>query len=132
MVDEWKEVLVEWVGNQPFGSQPAVDVYKLDLPRPIRPWSYGTITLGVAGCTGMDIVSILSKKRQKIEKFEVHIKGKELKYILECLQRSKSSINFGVTRLNLKWLNKQSVCRRKNIAQPVQCYRQLLELNQII
>lgn len=31
------------------------------------------IALGLAGCTGMDVVSILQKKRQKITKFEVNL-----------------------------------------------------------
>ena len=31
------------------------------------------IALGLAGCTGMDVISILQKKRQEITSFEVHV-----------------------------------------------------------
>jgi putative redox protein len=34
------------------------------------------ILTGLAGCTGMDIVSILKKKRYEIEKFQVQVRGK--------------------------------------------------------
>jgi putative redox protein len=33
------------------------------------------ILVGVAGCTAMDVVSILSKKRQEVTGFEVHVNG---------------------------------------------------------
>ena len=31
------------------------------------------IALGLAGCTGMDVISILQKKRQQVTQFEVHV-----------------------------------------------------------
>ncbi len=31
------------------------------------------IALGLAGCTAMDVISILRKKRQQVEDFEVHV-----------------------------------------------------------
>ena len=31
------------------------------------------VALGLAGCTGMDVLSILRKKRQQISQFEVHV-----------------------------------------------------------
>jgi putative redox protein len=31
--------------------------------------------VGLAGCTGMDVISILRKKRQKITDFEVHVRA---------------------------------------------------------
>jgi putative redox protein len=34
------------------------------------------ILIGVAGCTGMDVVSILGMKRQKFDKFEIKVRGK--------------------------------------------------------
>ena len=31
------------------------------------------IALGLAGCTGMDVISVLQKKRQKVTQFEVRV-----------------------------------------------------------
>ncbi len=31
------------------------------------------IAIGLAGCTGMDVISILSKKKQKVTRFEVQV-----------------------------------------------------------
>ena len=78
MAEEWKEVVAEWVGETAFigrnltGGSVQIGTFQ-DQPG-LGPMEL--LLVGVAGCTGMDIVSILSKKRQKIEKFEVHIKGK--------------------------------------------------------
>jgi len=33
------------------------------------------LLVGLAGCTGMDVISILEKKRQKVTRFEVHVNG---------------------------------------------------------
>lgn len=33
------------------------------------------IALGLAGCTGMDVISILRKKRQEVTRFEVHVEA---------------------------------------------------------
>ena len=33
------------------------------------------LLLGLAGCTGVDIVDILTKKRKHLEKFEVRVRG---------------------------------------------------------
>ena len=37
------------------------------------------ILLGLAGCTGMDVVSILSKKKQELAGFEVRVEGQRAK-----------------------------------------------------
>lgn len=42
-------------------------------PQGATPMEY--LLAGVAGCTGMDVVSILQKKRQKVHGFEVRIAG---------------------------------------------------------
>ncbi len=34
------------------------------------------LLLGIGGCSGMDIVSILKKKRQEVTGFEINVKGK--------------------------------------------------------
>ena len=35
----------------------------------------GLVVGGLAGCTGMDVISILQKKRQKVSFFEVEVEG---------------------------------------------------------
>jgi putative redox protein len=35
------------------------------------------ILMGLAGCTGMDVLSILRKKRQDVTGFEVHVRGQQ-------------------------------------------------------
>jgi putative redox protein len=39
-------------------------------PRPAE-----LLLMGLAGCTGMDVIAILQKKRQKVSSFEVHVSG---------------------------------------------------------
>lgn len=34
------------------------------------------LLVGLAGCTGMDVISILRKKRQEVTAYEVHVSGK--------------------------------------------------------
>src|SRR5690348_4422979 len=33
------------------------------------------LLIGLAGCTGMDVISILRKKRQHVTSYEVHVQG---------------------------------------------------------
>jgi len=78
MNQEWKEVSAEWQGEMGFigknqtggniqigsiGQQPGVSPMELLL-------------LGVAGCTGIDIIHILGKKRITLDQFEVRVRGK--------------------------------------------------------
>jgi putative redox protein len=78
MAQEWKEVSAEWQVEMGFvgknqgggsvqmgtiGQQPGVSPMELLL-------------LGVAGCTGMDIIHILGKKRIILNQFEVRVRGK--------------------------------------------------------
>ncbi len=41
-----------------------------DGPRPME-----LILIGLAGCTGMDVISILQKKQQKVSGFEIQVNG---------------------------------------------------------
>ena len=78
MSQEWKEVSAEWQGEMGFtgknqtggsiqmgtiGKQPGVSPMELLL-------------LGVAGCTGVDVIHILRKKRIPLDQFEVRVRGK--------------------------------------------------------
>jgi len=78
MTDEWKEVGVEWVGESAFQGRNKTGGCVLigstqDQPglSPIE-----LVLIGVAGCTGVDVISILHKKRQIIEKLEIQVRGK--------------------------------------------------------
>ncbi|MGL4649060.1 MAG: OsmC family protein [Caldilineaceae bacterium] len=53
----------------PLGTDPSVGGAN-DGFRPME-----LLALGLAGCTAMDVISILSKKRQKISGFEVQVHG---------------------------------------------------------
>jgi putative redox protein len=41
-----------------------------DGPRPVE-----LLLAGLGGCTGMDVLAILRKKRQKVSAFRVHVRG---------------------------------------------------------
>jgi putative redox protein len=36
------------------------------------------LLVGLAGCTGMDVISILKKKRQEVEAFEIRVNGERV------------------------------------------------------
>jgi putative redox protein len=78
MSDEWKEVVAEWRGELSFLGKNAaggtVQIGALGDKPGIGPMEM--LLLGAAGCTGMDIVNILEKKRQKLHDFQVRVRGK--------------------------------------------------------
>lgn len=59
------------VANSGFAVQMDTDVALGGGDHGVRPMEM--IALGLAGCTAMDIISILEKKRQNITKFEVNV-----------------------------------------------------------
>jgi putative redox protein len=78
MESDWREVTADWQGELGFighnlsggkvqmgivGDQPGVSPMELLL-------------LGVAGCTGMDVASLLPKMRQKLTDMRVTVRGK--------------------------------------------------------
>lgn len=78
MTDDWREVVANWQGDLGFtgqnsrggkvqmgmvGDQPGVSPMELLL-------------LGLAGCTGMDVASLLPKMRQKLTDMRVTVRGK--------------------------------------------------------
>jgi putative redox protein len=77
MGNGWKEVVADWRGgmvfigtNQTGGS---VQMGALDGNPGISPMEM--LLMGMAGCTGMDIASILEKKRLKLNKLRVQVRG---------------------------------------------------------
>lgn len=77
MDDSWREVVAEWGGEMGFiGRNPAggcVQMGTLNGQPGIGPMEM--LLLGVAGCTGMDVVSILKKMRQDLQAFQVQVRG---------------------------------------------------------
>ena len=78
MSDQWREVVAEWKGDMAFiGHNPgggSLQMGSLEGKPGISPMEL--MLLGVAGCTGMDIVSILHKKRLDLQDFRVEVRGK--------------------------------------------------------
>lgn len=78
MEDNWKEVVAEWQGGMGFvGRNPAggeVQIGNINGKPGIGPMEM--LLLGLAGCTGMDIVSILEKKRQDLREMQIRVRGK--------------------------------------------------------
>lgn len=75
-----KNAQVIWKGGLAFdGSGDAGHVVRLDSPQaeggPTGPSPMELVLIGLAGCTAMDVISILEKKRQKVTGFEVHASG---------------------------------------------------------
>ena len=78
MNQEWKEVSANWQGemgfigkNQTGGS---IQIGNIDQQPGVSPMEL--LLLGVAGCTGVDIIHILRKKRITLDQFEVRVRGK--------------------------------------------------------
>jgi putative redox protein len=81
MSGEWREVRTIWREDQIFiginqaGAQ--IQIGSKENQPGVGPMEM--LLFGLAGCTGMDIVSILSKKRQDLQKFEIEVRGKRAK-----------------------------------------------------
>jgi putative redox protein len=80
MSDEWREITAEWAGEGQsgfWGRNEAGGVVQMmtvnDQPG-LSPMEL--VLAAVAGCTGVDIVNILEKKRQNLDKLEVKVRGK--------------------------------------------------------
>lgn len=73
------KVTAQWQENMIFVGRPDsgvavpmdADAYFGGTGQGVRPMEM--IALGLAGCTGMDVLSILQKKRQKVTRFEVQV-----------------------------------------------------------
>jgi putative redox protein len=69
---QWKENMV-FMGTPDSGFQVQMDADASfgGTNRGVRPMEM--VALGLAGCTGMDVLSILRKKRQQVTEFEVKV-----------------------------------------------------------
>lgn len=75
---DWREVTAEWLGGYAFqGSNEAggsIQIGSLEDKPGVSPMEL--LLLGVAGCTGVDVVSILTKKRKDLKGIKVSVRGK--------------------------------------------------------
>jgi putative redox protein len=78
MSEEWKEIFVEWCGENGFLGKNKnggiVQIGTIDGHPGASPMEL--LLLGVGGCTALDIVSILKKQRQNLTEFMVEVRGK--------------------------------------------------------
>lgn len=75
----WKNKGLEFKGTNSHGISLdlASDIDKIDGAEGFGPMEL--LSLGLAGCTGMDVLAILKKKRQDVLGFEVKIKSASAK-----------------------------------------------------
>jgi len=78
MHNGWTEITADWLGGMAFmgknHEEATVQMGSLDGEPALRPMQL--LLTSLAGCTAMDIVSILNKKRLALEKFSVQVRGK--------------------------------------------------------
>ena len=78
MVNDWKEVSAIWKGDLNFVGESAnggtVQMGNMDGKEGIGPMLL--VLVGLAGCTGIDVVSILQKKRVTPDDFKVNVRAK--------------------------------------------------------
>ena len=78
MTEEWTEITAAWNSDSTFIGQNAaggnVQMGSLDGKPGFSPMHL--LLIAVAGCTGMDIVSILQKKRLALSDLQVRVRGK--------------------------------------------------------
>lgn len=78
MDNPWKEIEATWQGEGVFlGTNPrggSVQMGNREGSPGISPMEL--LLVGVAGCTGVDVASILTKKRQPLQDLKVRVRGK--------------------------------------------------------
>ena len=78
MVDDWKEVSATWKGGLNFIGKNAEGNTVQMSPSSEEPGigPMQLVLVGIAGCTGIDIVNILQKKKVTLTDFKVNVRGK--------------------------------------------------------
>lgn len=76
MAENWREVSATWNGGLNFtGENDKGGIVQLGtMDESIGPMQL--LLLGLAGCTGIDIISILNKKRVTLTDFKLKVRGK--------------------------------------------------------
>ncbi len=74
---EWREINAQWIGEDAFEATNArgvsIQLGNLENQPGVGPME--VLLMGLAGCTGMDITSILRKERQDLQKFVVKVRA---------------------------------------------------------
>ena len=118
---------VTWQGNMVFVGQPASGFpIQMDSDPSyggtnsgIRPMEM--IALGLAGCTAMDVLSILQKKRQQVTQFEVRVDApRSADYPMVF---TKAAITYVVTG---KHVNEEAVLRSIELTATKYCPAQIM------
>jgi putative redox protein len=78
MAEDWKEVTAIWKGGLNFVGENAKGDTVQMTPSSDEPGigPMQLILVGLAGCTGIDIVNILKKKKLSLSDFKVNVRGK--------------------------------------------------------
>lgn len=78
MSEEWKTVTATWIGDTAFLGENLTGgtVQMGNLPEKPGISPMELLLLGVAGCTGVDIVNILKKQRQHLDRLVITVQGK--------------------------------------------------------
>jgi putative redox protein len=78
VTEDWTEISATWKSESTFIGQNAaggtIQMGVLDGKPGVGPMQL--LLMGLAGCTGMDIVSILQKKHLKLTDMQVRVRGK--------------------------------------------------------
>jgi len=78
--NKWKEISASWDGNEGYSAQTtsgAVVMMGKDKDGKSNAGPMELLLVGLAGCTMMDVVDILKKKRQVPVKFTVVVRGNQ-------------------------------------------------------
>jgi putative redox protein len=79
MTEQWRDIEAEWVGGGAFigrnESGGSVQMGKIGEIPGVSPMEL--LLVGLAGCTGVDIVDILGKQRQQLQALKVVVRGKK-------------------------------------------------------
>ncbi len=75
-----EQIKVQWAGNMSFETEVDGHKFTLDAPKAVGGEDKGPrpkplMLTALAGCTGIDVVSILKKMRVEVEDFNVYVEG---------------------------------------------------------
>ena len=95
VTDQWKEIEAEWLGEGAFigrnVSGGTVQLGKLGDQPGVSPMEL--ILVGLAGCTGSDVVDILKKKREPLKALKVKVRGKRADRLSQNLYRNRDNLS---------------------------------------
>src|SRR4030042_5806834 len=78
VAEQWREIEAEWQGGSAFIGQNisggTVQMGKIDDRPGISPMEL--ILVGLAGCTGIDIVDIMMRQREPLKALKLKVRGK--------------------------------------------------------